>query len=104
MKGTVCGASRKKESSFVFSDVEAECSRSFKSHYNVVRTGLFGFEERGSLVEKLDRRRRRRRRLPGFRASEDTYEGEDVPTGFERRQRTAREVFLLFLSGFIWGV
>ena len=71
-----------------------------KSHYNVVRTGLFGFEERGSLVEKLDRRRR----LPGFLASEDTYEGEDVPTGYERRQRTAREVFLLFLSGFIWGV
>ena len=51
-------------------------------------------------MEKLDRRRR----LPGFLASEDTYEGEDVPTGYERRQRTAREVFLLFLSGFIWGV
>ena len=35
-------------------------------------------------MEKLDRRRR----LPGFFASEDTYEGEDVPTGHGRRQRT----------------
>jgi len=31
-------------------------------------------------------------------ASEDTCEGEDVPTGHERRQRTAREVPCSFIS------
>ena len=35
-------------------------------------------------------------------ASEDTCEGEDVPTGHERRQRTAREVPCSFISFFYW--
>ena len=75
--------------------------RSFKAIVTAFRTSLFGFGKRGwlvrsdvvewSLVEKLGRRRR-----PSVFASEDMCEGEDVPTGHERRQRTAREVLLFF--------
>ena len=48
-------------------------------------------------MEKLGRRRR-----PSVFASEDMCEGEDVPTGHERRQRTAREVLLFLLFLFHW--
>ena len=65
--------------------------REWLVHRTAFWTSLFGFGERLvcsfvvvlSLVEKLVRRRR-----PSVFASEDKCEGEDVPTGRERHQRT----------------
>ena len=80
----------------------------FETIVTAFRTGLFGFGDRLvcsfvvvlSLVEKLVRRRR----LSGF-ASEGTCEGEDVPTGHERHQRTTPGKFpFSFFLCFIWGV